>query len=82
MSRVWSVLKWPLILAGVFVAYAIYDGMEEVKQGYVVLYCLGFAGFWFVLKEIREVEQRLSKRLDYMHKRLNQLEGRPVEYED
>lgn len=77
-----SVLKWAAILVGLFIAYVIYEGMDEMKQGFVVLYCMGFAGFWYVLKEIREVEQRVNKRLDYMHRRINPLEGRPIDHED
>lgn len=76
-----SVLKWAAILVGLLIAYVIYEGMDEMKQGFAVLYCMGFAGFWYALKEIREVEQRVSKRMDYLHKRLKALEGWPTDDE-
>ena len=76
MKVVWSILKWGAICIAALVAYAFFDGMDDTKQYALVLYCTGFAGFWYVLNQIRDAEDRVNKRIESLMYRVSNLEGR------
>lgn len=76
MKSILALLKWTAIVIGALMAYGWFYDQPETKQGLIALYLLGAAAFWHTAKQAREAEERINKRIEHLHNRIDRLDGR------